>query len=83
MLGLRLGFFLGFLGGAIVSSLLSRPQDSELAEQTTESVVPAEGGVVGKVKTKLREARQAAREEAALKERQMRREFDQTVHRSG
>jgi len=62
-MGLRLGFFLGFLIGAAASSLLSEP-------------APDGQGTV------LDEIKRAAREAAAEKEAEMRRQYYEATHPS-
>ena len=66
MTGLRTGFFIGFLGGALLASLRGEMDDSAGQKR----------GVVGKVRSHFTQAMLAAREAAAAKEEQMRREFD-------
>jgi hypothetical protein len=61
MLGLRAGFFLGFLIGAAASSLLSEPASDGRG-------------------TFLDEIKRAAREAAAAKEAEMRRQYHEATH---
>ncbi|HEY7466159.1 MAG TPA: hypothetical protein VIB47_05645 [Dehalococcoidia bacterium] len=69
---MRLGFFLGFLIGAAIASLVSLSESEE----------PSDGaGPLEQVKRKAREAREAARQEAAAKEAAMMRDWEETRHR--
>ena len=70
---MRLGFFLGFLIGAAIASLLSLSEAEE----------PGEGaGPLEQVKRQAREAREAGRQAAAAKEAEMLRDWEETRHRA-
>jgi hypothetical protein len=72
---MRLGFILGFLIGGGVAALMARMQERGAAGR--------ESPLVGRVRHQFEEARDAAREAQLEKEAEMRREFDELVHREG
>ena len=81
---IRLGFFLGFLVGGGIASLLARLKDEESAGAHGEStrMAGARGNpVVERIKQQLSEAQDAAREAQMEKEAEMRRMYDNLVHR--
>jgi hypothetical protein len=71
---MRLGFFIGFLIGAAIASLLT------LSEQ--EDVSTADSGPLDQLKRQAREAREAGRQAADEKEREMLQEWEAARHRS-
>ena len=83
---MRLGFFLGFIIGGGIASLLSRMKEEGAPEPVRDGLAKAtESGnpVVDRIKGQVREAREAAREAQLEKEAEMRRELDNLVHRKG
>jgi hypothetical protein len=70
---MRLGFFFGFLIGAAIASLLSLSESEETSDGA---------GPLDQVKRKAQEAREAARQEAAAKEAEMMRDWDEARHRA-
>jgi hypothetical protein len=82
MASLRTGFFVGFLGGALASSALSREGDEPELTGATEGdalLDQAEEprGLLQKLRARVREAVAAGREAAREKEEELRREFEQ------
>jgi len=74
-----LGFFVGFLVGALIASIKREPDVAEapgLAATVIEDDEPQ--GLVDKLKAQAREAVTAAREEADRKEAELLREFEAT-----
>ena len=80
----RLGFFIGFLVGAAVASVISKterleaPEDVGLHTAVGEVEEGSEGGVLATLRRRAREAIQAAREASGEKEAEMLRAFDET-----
>ena len=85
MFGLRAGFFIGFIGGAIASSLFGKPEQVEAPHAEAGLHAESNGGTgrgaLDQIWVKIREAMAAAREVTHEKEREMRREFVQATHR--
>lgn len=76
---MRLGFFVGFLIGALVASIKRGPEVAEApgrAAPVIEETQPL--GLADKIKRQAREAVAAAREEADRKEAELLREFEAT-----
>ena len=74
---MRLGFFLGFLIGALVASIKRGPERAEAPGRAATVIEEARPrGLVDKIKTQAREAVAAAREEADRKEAELLREFE-------
>jgi hypothetical protein len=71
---MRFGFFVGFLIGAAIASLLSMSEQDE-------SPVGAGSGPLDALKRQAQEAREAARQAAADKEAEMLKDWDETRHR--
>jgi hypothetical protein len=69
---MRFGFFLGFLIGAAIASLISLSQQEEPG--------PEAAGPLDQLKRQAREAREAARLAAAEKEAEMLRDWEKTRH---
>ena len=77
MPGIRAGFFLGFLGGALLSSQQGHEGPQERAEGgPTAADLSQPSGPLQKLKQRLREALAAGRDAAHEKERELREEFE-------
>ncbi|HLF78522.1 MAG TPA: hypothetical protein VJB57_13655 [Dehalococcoidia bacterium] len=73
---MRIGFFFGFLIGALVASIVG---DKESEGGTAAVAVPPEQepqGLIEKLKLQARKAQATAKEAAAAKEAEMLREFE-------
>ena len=84
MFGLRVGFFIGFIGGAMVSSHCTKREQVDAPDAEAGLQAESKGatrGVLDEIRVKIREAMAAAREAADEKEREMRRDFDQATQR--
>lgn len=80
---MRLGFFIGFLIGAAIATVLSRPERAEAPgeEEAVAAPTPAQAeGIVARLKRQSQAARQAAREAAAEKEQEMLRDWERSRH---
>jgi hypothetical protein len=78
----RFGFFLGFLIGAAVASVLGKERHGPPPESVEEVAAEAERtaeGVVEGVRRQVREAIAAGKEAAAEKEAQVRLEYEETT----
>ena len=80
----RLGFFLGFLIGGGIASLLLRSRDEEASALVTDR--PPEAGkskhpVVDRIAQQFNEAQSAAHAAQLEKEAEMRRLYEDLVHR--
>lgn len=84
---MRLGFFIGFLIGAAVASVMSKservdtPERDGLNTTVVEEEDAGAGGVLGSLRRRAREAVQAAREASDEKEAEMLRNFEETTGR--
>ncbi len=67
---MRLGFFLGFLIGGVLASLISMFEPDEAGE--------SDGVAAGGPATRFRQAREAGRQAAAEKEAEMLRDWDKS-----
>ena len=76
MPGIRAGFFLGFLGGALLSSQQGHEGPQEQAGGPTAADLSQPSGPLQKLKQRLREALAAGRDAAHEKERELRDEFE-------
>lgn len=80
----RLGFFLGFLIGGGIASLLLRSRDEDVSAVVSDR--PPEAGkskhpVVDRIAEQFTEAQNAAHEAQLEKEAEMRRLYEDLVHR--
>ena len=80
---MRLGFILGFLLGGGIASLLARSQEDAVEVMQTDSNEAAgrTSAVVRRLKQHVDDAKEAAREAQLEKEAEMRRIYDDMVHR--
>lgn len=63
---MRIGILLGFLGGAVIKTIVGKPGASE-------------SGPAGKIRAHVRSAVEAGKEAAAEKEEEIRRDYDRTT----
>jgi hypothetical protein len=73
---MRLGFFVGFLIGAAVASLLTQMHEKDAQLSLAPTIEPESPGPVDKLRRRLREAMSEGREAAEEKEAEMLVEFD-------
>jgi hypothetical protein len=73
---MRLGFFVGFLIGAAVASLLTQMHEKDAGVTVAPTLDESSPGPVDKLRRKFREAMSEGREAAEKKEAQMLVEFD-------
>jgi hypothetical protein len=70
---MRFGFFLGFLIGSAIASLIEMSKDDSIALEN-------DGGPLDQLKRQAREARVAGREAAVEKEAEVMRDWEHETH---
>jgi hypothetical protein len=75
---MRMGFFLGFLIGAAVASILSQTRKEDDAPVSVTIEDTDREGPLDKLRRRAQDAMQAAREAAEEKEREMLRRYEET-----